>query len=55
MIEIGLPMMRIEYYEEPSNSNYLRANLDILEETRDQAYLELLYTDKESLNTIILM
>lgn len=41
LVEIGLPIMRVEYYEEPSNLDYLRANLDLLKETQHQAYLRM--------------
>lgn len=40
-IEIRLSTMRIEYYEEPSNLDQLRANLDLLEETWNQAHLRM--------------
>lgn len=34
-VEIGLPTMQIEHYDESSNPVQLRANLNLLEETRD--------------------
>lgn len=39
LVEIGLSTMKIEHYEEPSNSNRLKANLNLLEETWNQAHL----------------
>lgn len=36
--EIGLSTMRIEYYDESSNSSQLRTNLDLLDETRNQTH-----------------
>lgn len=41
LFKIGLSMIRLEYYEEPSNSSYLKSNLDLLEETRNQAHLRM--------------
>ena len=36
-LEIGLPLARVEQYSEPSNSEYRRADLDLLSEVRLQA------------------
>lgn len=41
LVEIGLPIMWIEHYDESSNPVQLRANLDLLEETRDKACLRM--------------
>ena len=40
-VEIGLPTMRIDLYNESRNSNQLRANLDLLEETRNNTDLRM--------------
>ena len=34
-VEIGLPTMRIDFYNESRNPDQLRANLDLLEETHN--------------------
>lgn len=39
VVKIELPTMRIEHYEEPSNSSWLIANMDLLKETQTQVYL----------------
>lgn len=38
-IEIGLPTMRVELYDESNNPIWLRSNLNLVEETRDKARL----------------
>lgn len=41
LIKIGLPTIQIERYDESSNSSWLSANLDLLEETQKQAHLRM--------------
>lgn len=41
LVEIGLPTIRIEHYQDPSNSSWLQANLDLLEEIQNQAHLRM--------------
>ena len=36
-IEIGLPSLRTEFFDEHSNDDQLKYNLDCLDEVRDQA------------------
>ena len=40
-VEIGLPTIGIDFYEESRNPDQLRANLDLLEETRNKADLRM--------------
>ena len=40
-LEIGLPSARVEYYNESSNSEYRRADLDLLSEIRQQAQVRM--------------
>ena len=37
LVEIGLTSFRTNKYDEESNNNQLRLNLDLLDEARDQA------------------
>lgn len=41
LVEIGLPTMRIEHYNELSYSIRLRANIDLLSKTREKACLRI--------------
>ena len=38
-VEIGEPTLRVEYYDEETNNSRLQANLDLLEEKREVAYI----------------
>ena len=38
-LKIGLPSIRVEQYNEPSNSECRRADLDLLPEVRQQAQI----------------
>ena len=38
-VEIGEPTLRVEYYDEKTNNSRLQANLDLLEEKREVAYV----------------
>lgn len=40
-IKIGLPSFRVEKYNENTNSEWLRANLDLLEENREHATMRI--------------
>lgn len=41
LMEISLPTMRVQNFEESSNSEWQRADLDLLEGIRLQAYLRM--------------
>ena len=40
-LEIGLPLARMEQYSKPNNSEYRRADLDLLSEVRQQALIQM--------------
>ena len=40
-LEIGLPSVRVEQYDEPSNSEYRRADLYLLLKVRQQAQVRM--------------
>ena len=41
LLEIGLPSARVEQYNESSNSEYRRIDLDLLSEVRQQAQVRM--------------
>ena len=51
--EIGLPTYRVANYDDRENEEALRAELVLVEEKRDQAYLRMATLSKGSPNTSI--
>lgn len=43
LVKIGLPSFKLEEYNEGTNSEWLRANLDLLEEHRECAIMPMAF------------
>ena len=40
-VEIGFPSLQVENYDDQNNTEFLRANLDLLKESREKAWVRM--------------